>query len=322
MGTSQNNGLPLFVAVDWGTTNLRAFLVDHNGQIVDQKQSDRGMLSLQKNEFEGVLKNLLGDWLSADIPVYMAGMVGSRGGWHEVAYQTCPVSLTSLAEHLHWLPTNLPCPVAIVPGIQGLGVHGYHDVIRGEETQLLGALDWLQSQNRGDENPLCCMPGTHCKWGQIENSEIRQFSTTLSGEVFARLNDESSLVKGLPISESLNKEAFNKGLQVSQQKGGFLHHLFSARSRFVCGELTTAEGRDYLSGIVIGTDVHDILEALQPKQTSVLLIGSHNLSERYALALSFHGLKSEFLDASEASIRGLKHLATHQQQLPLTGVAN
>ncbi len=322
MSDSQKSDLPLFVAVDWGTTNLRAFLVDSNGQILEQKKSDRGMLRLQKSEFEEVLKNLLGSWLRADLPVYMAGMVGSKGGWQEVAYQTCPVSLPSLAEHLHWLTTSLPCPVAIVPGLQGLGVHGYHDVIRGEETQLLGALDWLQSQNRRDENPLCCMPGTHCKWVQIESSEIRHFSTTFSGEIFARLNDGSSLVKGLPVSDALNKDAFNKGLQVSQQKGGFLHHLFSVRSRFVCGELTEDEGRDYLSGIVIGTDVQNILEALQPSQTSVLLIGSNNLSERYALALAYHGLKSEFLDAGEASIRGLKYLAANQQQLPLTGVAN
>ncbi|WP_191601996.1 2-dehydro-3-deoxygalactonokinase [Marinomonas algicola] len=317
------NSRPLFIAIDWGTTNLRAFLVDKNGNIQAQKQNESGMLSLNSDEFENVLKTLLEDWLRPDLPVYMAGMVGSRGGWQEVPYQSCPIALSSLADHLQWLTTKLPCPVAIVPGIQGLGIHGYHDVIRGEETQLLGALDWLASQGREGEDPLCCMPGTHCKWVQIEDGGIQQFSTTLSGEIFARLNDDSSLVKGLPSSDVFHTDAFNKGVATSLTMGGFLHHLFSTRSRVVCGELTAEEGRDYLSGVVIGTDVKDILSALQPSQKSVLLIGSHNLSERYALALAAHGLRSEFLDASDASIRGLKYMAAnHQHSLPLTGVAN
>lgn len=301
-----------FIAVDWGTTNLRAFLMNQDGKIQAQRDSDRGMLKLGSAEFEQVLSNLLGDWLTPDLPIYMAGMVGSRGGWQEVPYQQCPIKLSDLSEHLHWLTTSLPNPIAIVPGLQGIGIAGYQDVMRGEETQLLGAMDWLQAQGRTEEAPVFCLPGTHCKWVQIKDGCVTQFSTSITGELFAQLNNESSLVKGLPRSDVLNKEAFNKGVLASQQAGGILHHLFSTRSRFVCGELAAEEVRDYLSGVVIGHDVNDILASLNSPDSPVVIVGSKALSARYALALAFCHLKSEFLEASEASIRGLKHLANGQ----------
>ncbi|TYL47971.1 2-dehydro-3-deoxygalactonokinase [Marinomonas sp. IMCC 4694] len=308
------SGNASFIAVDWGTTNLRAFLMNQHGDIQAQRDSDQGMLKLGASEFEAVLADLLDDWLTTDLPIYMAGMVGSRGGWQEVPYQHCPIKLSDLSEHLHWLKTALPNPIAIVPGLQGEGVAGYHDVMRGEETQLLGAMDWLEAQGRTEEAPVFCLPGTHCKWVQIQNGHVTQFSTSITGELFARLNDESSLVKGLPKSDVLNEGAFNQGVLASQQGGGILHHLFSARSRFVCGELAADEVRDYLSGVVIGHDVNDTLLAfeaasLSTPESPVVIVGSKALSARYALALASRQLKSEFLDASEASIRGLKRLA-------------
>lgn len=301
-----------FIAVDWGTTNLRVFLMNHDGYIQAQRDSDRGMLKLGSAEFESVLSDLLGDWLTPDLPIYMAGMVGSRGGWQEVPYQQCPIKLDDLSEHLFWLSTSLPNKVAIVPGLRGTSVGGLLDVMRGEETQLLGALDWLEEQGRADESPIFCLPGTHCKWVQITEGKVTQFSTSITGELFARLNDESSLVKGLPKSDQLNEEAFKKGVQASLQAGGILHHLFSARSRFVCGELAADEVRDYLSGVVIGHDVNDILSSIDTPTAPVFIIGSETLSARYALALSSRDLTSEFLAANEASIRGLKRLANRQ----------
>ena len=310
-------GKASFIAIDWGTTNLRAFLMNQDGHIQAQRDSDQGMLKLGSAEFEHVLSDLLDDWLTPDLPIYMAGMVGSRGGWQEVPYQHCPIKLDDLAEHLFWLSTSLPNKVAIVPGLQGTGISGLLDVMRGEETQLLGALDWLEEQGRGDESPIFCLPGTHCKWAQITEGKVTQFSTSITGELFARLNDESSLVKGLPKSDQLNEAAFKKGVLASQQTGGILHHLFSARSRFVCGELAADEVRDYLSGVVIGHDVNDILVALEAasletKTCPVVIVGSQALSARYALALSSRDLTSEFLAANEASIRGLKRLANRQ----------
>ena len=306
-----------FIAVDWGTTNLRAFLMNQDGHIQAQRDSDRGMLKLGSTEFEHVLADFLGDWLTSDLPIYMAGMVGSRGGWQEVPYQQCPMKLDDLADKLQWLTTSLPNPIAIVPGLQGIGIAGLVDVMRGEETQLLGALDWLEEQGRADDAPIFCLPGTHCKWAQITHGEVSQFSTSITGELYARLNDESSLVKGLPKPEQINAVAFNQGVLASQQAGGILHHVFSARSRFVCGDLAAEEVRDYLSGVVIGHDVNDTLEALKEASSnhsinSVIIIGSQALAERYGLALSAHHLSTEFLPANEASIRGLKRLANRQ----------
>ncbi|MBD5771991.1 2-dehydro-3-deoxygalactonokinase [Marinomonas colpomeniae] len=301
-----------FIAVDWGTTNLRAFLINKNGQVQAQRDNDRGMLELDACEFEAVLSDLLGNWLTPDLPIYMAGMVGSRGGWEEVPYQQCPIQLGDLSKHLYWLKTSLPNPIAIVPGLQGVGVAGLQDVMRGEETQLLGAIDWLEARHPSDDNPVFCLPGTHCKWVQVEGGTVSQFSTSITGELFAQLNNESSLVKGLPKSDVFNEVAFNKGVLASQQAGGILHHLFSARSRFVCGELASNEVRDYLSGVVIGHDVNDVLSSLSIPKSPVIIIGSQELSERYALALLSRDLKSEFLSANDASIRGLKRLANSQ----------
>ncbi|RBO82721.1 2-dehydro-3-deoxygalactonokinase [Marinomonas aquiplantarum] len=320
--TSVNSVSPLskssanFIAVDWGTTNLRAFLMNQQGQIQAQRSSDKGMLKLSSDEFETVLADLLGDWLESGLPIYMAGMVGSRGGWQEVPYQSCPIPLTELANHLHWLTTSLPNQVAIVPGLQSQGIAGMADVMRGEETQLLGALDWLESHNLSSENRVFCLPGTHCKWVQIEQGKVTGFSTAITGELFARLNDESSLVKGLPHSDELLVQAFQKGLLASQQAGGIMHQLFSARSRYVCGELAAEEVRDYLSGIVIGHDVNDILSDLPQPVKSVLIIGSKGLNERYQLALAKQGLNVDFMEAGEASIRGLKRLANLTSDTP------
>ena len=119
--------------------------------------------------------------------------------------------------------------MAIVPGLKGRGVSGCNDIMRGEETQLLGILDWLKSKAT-EQDVFCCMPGTHCKWVRIEQGTINQFSTTFSGELFANINRDSSLVRGLPSSDHIDTEAFKLGLETSQKQGGLLPHLFSARS--------------------------------------------------------------------------------------------
>jgi len=306
---------PLCIAVDWGTTNLRAYLLDQQGQISDQRESEQGILHVQPNEYEKVLTQFIGDWFAEGLPVLMAGMVGSRTGWQEVPYQNCPVHLDHLAQHLEWLKTDLPGPVAIVPGLQGRGVSGCNDIMRGEETQLLGVLDWLQEQGL-DENPLCCLPGTHCKWVRIEAGQVNQFSTTFSGELFSQINRDSSLVRGLPNSDKLDVEAFKLGLKTSQQPGGLLHHLFSCRSNYINNELAAEQVRDYLSGIVIGHDVQEMLAVVLPSELEekmptqkIYLVGSKHLADRYAHAFVMAGLEYEFMDAGEACVRGLKRLA-------------
>lgn len=299
---------PLCIAVDWGTTNLRAYLLDHQGQPQALRQSKQGILSVASHQFEGVLKHLLSDWLRPGVPVLMSGMVGSRGAWHEVPYLEAPLELDKLGAHLHWLTTDWPGPLAIVPGVSSVGQGGFYDVMRGEETQLLGAWDWLQDQGDQATETLCCLPGTHCKWVPLRQGRIDSFSTTFSGELFARLNDESSLVRGLPTSTELNESAFLNGVSLSHQSGGLLHHLFSCRSRYIQGELAADQVRDYLSGIVIGHDIRSMLET-HAYPRDVLLIGSHGLCQRYQLALHHEGVSSRFLDAGEASVRGLKRLA-------------
>ncbi|TDO95815.1 2-dehydro-3-deoxygalactonokinase [Marinomonas balearica] len=308
------SGSPMFIAVDWGTSNLRVFLIDRLGTILDQKQSDQGMLGLAPEAFESTLADIVAPWLEHNVPIYMAGMVGSKGGWQEVPYLQCPHLLTELSANLVQLETTLPVDVYIVPGAQGIGVGQQADVMRGEETQLLGLWKKLSMDASVDSNKeiFFCMPGTHCKWGRIEKGELKQFSTTFSGELYAKLSQESSLVKGISSSDSFDPEVFQKGLDTSKKEGGLLHHLFSVRSRQVTGEMSDAAVFDYLSGIIVGNDVSEMSECLHLKGKRLYVIGSSLLAQRYRMALSESDTFVVQVDASEASILGLTTIADAQ----------
>ncbi|GAB3482864.1 2-dehydro-3-deoxygalactonokinase [Marinomonas epiphytica] len=297
------------ICVDWGSSNFRAFLLDCQGKVLESKESTLGVLSIQPDHFEFVLTQELADWLDLPRPILMSGMIGSRDGWQEVPYLNCPIELSQLYGHLCWLDTQLSQPVAIVPGIQCKGVGGFHDVMRGEETQLLGVLSYLSDQGSLPSELLCCLPGTHCKWARLSNGQINTFSTTTTGEIFSLLDNESSLVKGLPKSTELNQLAFVKGLQASSDAGGFLHQLFSARSRLLCGDLMEHESRDYLSGLVIAEDIRSMLSLLDQPDGPIVLVANDTLVERYRLAFEHFAVEHCVVSSEQASTLGLAKVA-------------
>ncbi|MCO4784489.1 2-dehydro-3-deoxygalactonokinase [Marinomonas atlantica] len=293
--------VPRCIAVDWGTSNLRAYLVAQNGQILDERDSACGMLSLQSYEFEVVLKALVQDWFAYQIPVLLAGMVGSRGGWQEVSYLDCPLPLLDLAQYLSPLSLDWPVPVWIVPGLKTQGLSGQTDVMRGEETQLLGLLASLE------ESYKCvafCMPGTHCKWGLLASGYLERFSTTITGELFSLLLKGSSLTKGLSDSFSdFDGVAFDEGVITAQKQGGLLHQLFSVRSGWVTDERNQASVTSYLSGLVIGSDVVNMASSLD--NNPIWIVGSEAVSERYLRALTAVTSNSiHCLSARKASLLG------------------
>ena len=306
-----------FVAVDWGSSNLRAFLIDAQGQVLDQVQSSLGMLGLAESEFEDVLEALIGPWLSPIVPVYMAGMVGGKGGWHEVPYLSCPLALGELAQHICWLETKLASPVAIVPGVKAIGMSGFDDVMRGEETQLLGVIDEFSELAQGADY-VCCLPGTHCKWVSIKNHAIAAFSTSISGELFERFSQDSSLVKGITLSSQFNPSGYTKGLQASRLKGGLLHHLFAVRSRYLCGDLAAEEVKDYLSGLIIGHDVKHNVATQYPVELPIFVVATEELGLRYREALSFYDRATLHFSSCQASIQGLTKLASKFPINPVT----
>ena len=216
-----------FVAVDWGTTSLRAYAVDGTGRVTQSIKVERGIQSRQ-HAFEATLAEALAALPDADgLPVLMAGMIGSRQGWVEAPYVVAPCNVDTLALRLTDVPTSLGRPVKIVPGVSDQS-SGIPDVMRGEETQLLGLLlDDARAH-------LVCMPGTHCKWVRVAAGSIVGFHTYMTGEAFKLFAEQSILSRLMqPNGENDDDDwnAFDRGLDRAAQPGHLLHHLFAVRTQ-------------------------------------------------------------------------------------------
>ncbi len=298
---------PRYIAVDWGTSNLRAFLIAHTGRVIATKSSEQGMKTLRQDEFEGALVSLVSDWEADSLPILIAGMAGARGGWQEVPYQTLPLNLFDLASHCYAVTCEQRQSVYIVPGLKGIGLSEYPDVMRGEEVQLLGVDQLLTEQ--GHSRWAFCMPGTHCKWGRVESGMLSSFSTTMTGELFELLATHSSLSSPSQGAGEFCQQAFIEGVGLAKQKGDLLHHLFSCRSRVVTNQMPSQQVRSYLSGMLIGSDCAAMVKDLMVSEDKLCLIGDPGLSQRYQDALALFGIKADLLEASQASVAGLNLIA-------------
>ncbi|MGQ7272790.1 2-dehydro-3-deoxygalactonokinase [Marinobacter sp. V034] len=295
------------ITIDWGTSNFRSALLDDAGHVIDRIQAPRGILHLAAGEFPTALQELLAPWLPhlPAVPILMAGMVGSADGLFEVPYLPCPARLDDVADALVQIPNvDLDRPVFIVPGLRSQSTAGTHDVMRGEEIQILGAID-----DDASEMQTFCLPGTHSKWVALDGRRVMHFSTSMTGDVFAALRNHTILSRFAREGEH-NPEAFARGIALAEQPGGLLHHLFSARAEVLLGGLAADADAAYLSGILIGEEVRSMLEALNT-QGPVTLIGDGRLTELYAEALSAFGHDTRRIDGDQAAVAGLHYLASH-----------
>ncbi len=286
------------VAVDWGTSALRAARVAADGAVLEERASTRGILSVPAGGFPAVLAETCGEWL-ADPAVLclVSGMAGSRQGWREAPYLPCPAGFAELAEALLWIE---PGRIALVPGLS-CEADGVPDVIRGEEVQVFGALDLLQR----DEG-VFVLPGTHSKWVRVRAGRVQSFATFMTGEVYALLRQHSILARMMPPQDDAqhDDEAFVRGVRHAQEARGLLHGAFSARTLALFDRLPAASLPSYLSGLVIGEE----LRMRGDTTGAVVLVGSTGLTQRYELAL--HALDREARSIGpEATWRGLWALA-------------
>ena len=189
-----------YIAIDWGSTNLRAWYY-RAGECVDERRSEAGVTRLDDRTPAQVFATITDGWPVAEVPVIMAGMVGSNAGWLAVPYLACPVALNALSDRL----TCVEGKAWIVPGLSVERDDNYN-VMRGEETQLLGAVT-LQPA------PLYVMPGTHAKWVQMEQDRVIDFRTVMTGELHHLLLKQSLIGAGLPAQEA-SPDAFRDGLQI------------------------------------------------------------------------------------------------------------
>lgn len=287
------------IALDWGTSSLRAALMDAQGQVVEERSLPRGILTVPSGGFPAVFNDAIANWpIQSDTPILLSGMVGSRQGWVEAPYCACPAGFADIASALTWVE---PGRIAIVPGLSCESA-GVPDVMRGEETQVFGALDLL-----GIQNGNFVLPGTHSKWVRVANGRIESFSTFMTGEFYALLRQHSILGRTMPAEDGeLNEGAFEQGLQHALRAGNLLHSAFSARTLSLFGRMPAGDLPSYLSGLVIGEELRSQQVAVSSEL--VVAIGAPALTRRYQLALGMLRVKVQTVGA-EATWRGLWAIA-------------
>lgn len=273
------------LAVDWGTSSLRGAWLDATGRVVEERSFNRGILTVAPGEFPAVFEACFGDWMQAqDALCLLSGMVGSQQGWQEAAYCACPAGFEEVAARLAWV---VPGRIAIVPGLccqhEGLAdataLETIPDVMRGEETQIFGALQLL-----GRRDALLVLPGTHSKWVRVQAGRIQSFATFMTGEFFALLRQHSILARTLPASDgAFDSAAFDHGVALALRGNSLLHSAFSTRTLSLFRRLPVAALPSYLSGLVIGEELRAQTLAAD---THVLVIGSEALTQRYQRALA------------------------------------
>lgn len=282
------------IAIDWGTSSFRAFRLDEAGQILERRAAPRGILTIEGGLFAEELLRQTGDWIAAgDTRVLMSGMIGSRQGWQEAPYLACPAGPAGIAAALCPVPFD-GAQVFIVPGLTHTDAAGTPEVMRGEETQIAGALPHM------DGGGIACLPGSHSKWAHIAGGKVAGFSTYLSGEAFAALRGHTILGRMMKDAPH-DPAAFARGVERSADPGHLLHHLFGVRTLGLFGRLSETESASYLSGLLVG---HELRAALPPERGAVHLIGSAALCALYASALEICGAGAVMHD-EDAAARGL-----------------
>jgi 2-dehydro-3-deoxygalactonokinase len=291
-----------FVAVDWGTSALRAYTCAADGRILATFRSMGGILN-RTETFEARLASAL---TALEAPpgaaVVMAGMIGSRQGWIEAPYAETPCSVEEITRRLTAVPNALARSIWIVPGLCD-SAGPAPDVMRGEETQLLGLI------HRRLTNANVCLTGTHCKWARVEDGAIRRFKTYMTGELFQVLCQHSILGRLMPAVEDNEEaawEAFDRGLASAERGGCLLNDLFAVRTLGLFDRLPAPSLKSYLSGLLIG---HEIAAAApESAGETVTIVGENRLAQNYGRALARRGLAVELVDEAVV-VDGLRLVA-------------
>ena len=275
--------MPALIALDWGTSSLRASLLDGNGRVLDTRIEPWGIMHVPHGDCASAYQAITAEWRSDDVNAIAAGMIGSASGWVTTPYCTAPAGVDDLVAALAIVPG---VPVSIVPGVATYGDRP--DVMRGEETQIVGVLalhPHLASRS------LVVLPGTHSKWVQVIDARISDFTTYMTGELFAVLRDHSILGRSAVAvndDDTTGAAAFSRGVLAAQaEPAGLAPLLFSARALVLAKRLPANASLDYLSGLLIGDELRcGLMRAGRP----AALVGDATLCARYADAFRVLGI--------------------------------
>lgn len=290
-----------WVAVDWGTSNLRAWGIDSSGEISFSRSSPDGMSRLSREQYPSVLTGLLSD-VHEPLDVLICGMAGARQGWLEAPYLDAPANLGTLSKGA--VAPDLPgdqFAVSILPGVCQRQI-GAEDVMRGEETQLLGLAALIPGFSG-----LAIMPGTHSKWAILEGTTLQRFSSAMTGELFELLRVHSVLRHSLggELEGEERDIGFDAGLALGLDKPERLTAtLFKVRAGALLSGRSPAWCAGFLSGLLIGAEIGGQRDWIGSAE--IPLIGSVGLCSLYQGALAKLGAKSRIVDATDATLAGLK----------------
>ncbi len=308
--------IPMMIALDWGTTSLRAYLLNAKGQTLATQSSAKGILASQ--DFKSTLNEICLSWVKEfgehvmGLPCWASGMIGSQQGWKDAGYLFTPTPLPTLGSNACDISALVGRPFWIVPGIAYKNLQGeVIDVMRGEETQLLGALQLAKLAGKQPHTKYV-LPGTHSKWVSVREGAVMDFRTHMTGEVFALLKQYSILGKTMAGDSDFVEEAFLRGVEASRKIQGknLLQQIFSVRVQALFKHLAPEAQSDYLSGLLIGAEIASELDG--PPAT-VGIIGNQALTLRYKLALAQYGCGFESVISAEgdAAARGLYEVASN-----------
>jgi len=299
-------GETALIGLDWGTTTLRVYRFGASGELLERRRAELGILRVVNGAFEDALFSTIGDWLTAEkeVAVIASGMITSRQGWVETPYLPCPAGAEELAAALTGRRLRSGHRILFVPGLSTRGADGMPDVMRGEETQILGALA------AGVSARLLILPGTHSKWVRCAGDRIAHFATMMTGEFYDVLRRHSILGR-LMEGDAPDAEAFARGVAFGTREdaasGGLLRRLFSVRSLGLCEEIPAGGLASYLSGLLIGSELREG-RAMFGDAGPLGLIGETGLVRRYREALAACGREGAALPGDPAA-RGLFLLA-------------
>jgi 2-dehydro-3-deoxygalactonokinase len=292
-----------FIAVDWGTTNRRAYAIDANGAVLRTERDGKGILAVPAGGFPAAA-TAIRQRFDTDAPMLLAGMVGSNRGWVDAGYVPCTATLDAVAAATVVAGDG----IRIVPGVSR-SADGRGDVMRGEEVQLFGAI----AAGLAPGDALLCQPGTHCKWAWMAAGAIADFTTAMTGELFSLLKAHSLIGADMAAGEVADGDAFRAGVEDARTRD-LPAALFGVRASGILGLRARADAASYVSGLLIGSDCH---ARLRGDPGDVYLLADPVLGALYATAIDIAGGRAHLIDSHAAFFAGITRLHARIRQDPI-----
>jgi len=286
-----------WIAVDWGTSRMRLWALNAQGEIVETAAADAGMAKVAQGQFETTLLQLIEPWIAGHqdpVPVIACGMVGARQGWQEVPYEAVPCTPSTQFSKVVTESDQVDVRIC-----WGLKQHSPADVMRGEETQIAGLL-----HSRSDYDGVVCLPGTHCKWARLNLGQVAEFQSFMTGELYELLA-KSSVLRFSILDDDWHSDSFDEAvLTALDGPVSITGRLFGLRAESLVSKTGGHGSAARLSGYLIGLELASARRFWESSEVSI--IGASKLAKHYQRALRLAGSSAQLLDTETMTLAGLR----------------